>query len=254
MATLPPDENMPIPEAQGDEPQGNPWESWQGAGIDPSYDPHQARQALGFWDALRNRDQRDYALEQLVRNDLPDGMSWREAQEILRGQQEPQETPWDQFGQQEEPEYEEQQYMPQQQPQFDPRQFQQAVDFTVDQKIAAYEQQRQQEAQQAAFEQEFQREAQRVSGQYKMGDEETVWLAAQANMMRQNMPYASTSEVMDQAGKQIDGVLKARLQAMTQQQQETPAAPMPPGSTPSDQQVPDSAESLREAGRRFFSN
>ena len=247
MATNPPPEQTPpIPEPEG-APGANPWESWQGAGIDPSYDPHQARQALGFWDALRNRDQRDYALEQLVRNELPDGMSWREAREALAGMNQAP-NPWDQMDQ----DAPEQHY---DQPQtLDPNALRQAIEYEMEQRFAARDAQAEQTRQQQAYEAEFTSEASRVAKANDLDEQETLYLAAEANMLRASMPYAPTSQVMDEAGKRYIARMNARLQSLTQIQQGGPAAPLPPGAIPSDQQVPKNAEEANEAARRFFVN
>ena len=253
MATLPPPEDMPIPETN--EPAEDPWAQWRGAGIDPSYDPQQARQAIGFWDALRNRDQRDYALEQLVRNELPDGMSWRDARELL-AQQSQKPSPWDGLGGGDpgyaDPAYADQNY--QQPPALDPNALREAIEYEMEQRFAARDAAAEESRRQQAYESEFTSEASRVAKQHKLDDHETLYLAAEANMLRASMPYAPTSQLMDEAGKRYVASVNSRLQALSQIQEGSPAAPLPGGPIPSDQQVPQNAQEAQEAARRFFNN
>jgi hypothetical protein len=55
-------------------------------------------------------------------------------------------------------------------------------------------------------------------------------------MLRQQMPYASTAEVMEAAGKQYMDEMNAYFRDMSMRQQDTPAPPMPGGPIPSAEQ------------------
>jgi hypothetical protein len=61
-------------------------------------------------------------------------------------------------------------------------------------------------------------------------------------MLRQQMPYASTAEVMEAAGKQYMDEMNAYFRDMSMRQQDTPAPPMPGGPIPSEFQPPRNAE------------
>ncbi|MEQ8914341.1 MAG: hypothetical protein RIE03_18770, partial [Pseudomonadales bacterium] len=70
-APPPPPEQEAAPPAP--EPEGNPWESWQQAGLDPTaFDPHEVRNAANFFQALKNPDQRQYALSYLANQLRPE--------------------------------------------------------------------------------------------------------------------------------------------------------------------------------------
>lgn len=245
MATLPP---PPEPlEGADPEPSGpNPWDNWQAAGIDPSYDPHQAREALNFWRALGNRDQREYAVQQVAGDFLPEGMSIREAREILS--QHGQEDPWAQItggGYEEE-------YAEPAAPALDPQAFRNAIDSEIERRLAERDQRDAQERAQMEYEAEFTREVDRVGDQHSLEGEERLWLAAQANVLRQEQPYATTAQIMDEAGKRFMANVNRRLQALSQAQQDHPAPPLPGGAIPSPDQVPQNVEQAQEAARRFF--
>ena len=242
----------PATPPEGDPPPpGTPWDGWAGAGIDPNYDPQQARQALGFWDALRNRDQRDYAVEQLVRGDLPQGMSWAQAQQILQDAAQPPD-PWQ--GVVTPPGTDpNEMYYESQAPPIDPDALRKAMEAEMDRRFAERDQQQQQQRQQEAFEAEFARETERVAEKFGLSREEMPWLAAQANLLHPSMPYATTSQLVEAAGEAVNKQLMARLQALaTQQETKPPAAPLPPGSVPSDQQVPQNAQDSNKAAEDFF--
>jgi len=247
MATTPPPDFTPEPPAP--EPQPDPWAPLAQRGFDPSrYDPDAIVNGANLYTALRSRDYQEGAITDVLRHaGFPDGISVRELRELAQAQQQP--DPWaDLAPQQPEPEY----YAEPQQPAFDPRVFQSAIEQEINRRFAERDQAQQEAQRQQAFEAEFTREAERVAKQHDFDQEEVLWLAAQANMLRESMPYATTDQVMDAAGKRISDRMNARLQALSQRQETAPAAPLPGGAIPSDQQVPQSADEAREAARRFF--
>lgn len=248
MATTPPPDFTPEPPAP--EPQPDPWAPLAQRGFDPTrYDPDAIVNGANLYTALRSRDYQEGAIADVLRHaGFPDGLSVRELRELAQAQQQP--DPWaDLVPQQPEPEYYAE---PQQSPTPDPRMFQSAIEQEIERRFALRDQQAEEARQQQAYEAEFMREADRVAKEYDFGQQETRWLAVEANDLRQAMPYATTDQVMDAAGKRIDERDRKRLQALSQRQESAPAAPLPGGAIPSDQQVPQSAEEAREAGRRFF--
>ena len=246
MATNPPPDFTPEPVAE--EPAPNPWAPLEERGFRPDqYEPDEIVNGAQWYKAFNSRDYRDSALGQALKaSGFPEDLSVRELRELAQ-QARVEADPWAAMQQQPEEEY----YEPQQ-PAFDPQAIQAAVEAQVERKIQAYQEQQEQQRQQAAYEAEFTREAERVAKSHDFAPEELLWLASEANNLRQSMPYATTSEVMDKAGEKINGALTRRLQAMAAKQQDTTAAPLPGGPIPSDMQVPQNAQEANEAMRRMF--
>jgi hypothetical protein len=249
MATNPPD--FQVPDGEPAAPETNPWENWQSAGIDPSYDPGQARQALSFWDALSNRDQREYAVEQIVRNELPEGMTWREVKEIARQQAAAaQPDPWENvMGQPQEEQY----YEPQAQA-IDPAALRAALRAEMEQEFSQRDQAAAQQRQQEEFQAEFTRETEKAVEKQKLSKDWMPAIAAEANLLHQHMPYATTEQLVEAAGVKVKKQLLAQIHALSQMQDESPAAPLPGGATPSAQQVPQNAREAQDAAKNFFVN
>ena len=151
------------------------------------------------------------------------------------------------------PQAEEEYYQPQQ-PAFDPQALQQAVNAQIAQQFAEYQAQQQQAQQQAAYEAEFTREIEKAAKDRDFDDAWMLPLAAEANSLRQSMPYATTAEIAKQAAERIDAAVTKRLQALSTRQQETTSPGLPPGPLPSGQQVPQSVAEANEAAKRFFTN
>jgi hypothetical protein len=116
------------------------------------------------------------------------------------------------------------------------------VQAEVERRLAAFQAEQQAQKQQEAYEQEFSSHLDRVAGQHSLKPSQKIGLAAQANMLRQQMPYASTAEVMEAAGKQYMDEMNAYFRDMSMRQQDTPAPPMPGGPIPSEFQPPRNAE------------
>lgn len=251
MATNPPPDFTPEPQAAEEAPAPSPWAPLEERGFRPDqYEPDEIVNGAQWYRAFNNRDYRDSALGQALKaSGFPEDLSVRELRELAQ-QARANEDPWAALAPAE-PEYEE--YAPQQ-PAFDPHAIQAAVDAQVERKMQQFQEQQQAAQQQAAYEAEFTREAERVAKSHEFEPEELLWLASEANNLRQSMPYATTAEVMEKAGEKINGVLTKRLQAMATKQQQTTSAPLPPGSIPSPQQVPQNAQEAREAMRQFFTN
>lgn len=246
MATNPPPDFTPDPVVE--EPAPNPWAPLEERGFRPDqYEPDEIVQGAQWYKAFNSRDYRDSALGQALKaSGFPEDLSVRELRELAQQQASQVQDPWAAMQQPEEEYYESQQ------PAFDPAQIQAAVEAQVERKIQAYQQEQEQARQQQAYEAEFTREAERVAKSHDFEPEELLWLASEANNLRQSMPYATTSEVMDKAGEKINAVLTKRLQAMAAKQQNTTAAPLPGGPIPSDMQVPQNAEEARAAMRQVF--
>lgn len=252
MATTPPTPDF-MPDPPADEPPASdPWAPLTQRGFDPQrYDPDEVVNGANLYKALRSRDYQEGAIADILRTaGFGDDVNVRELREMY--QQSRQADPWDQLAPQgAEPDYG---YEPQPPP-FDPNMLRNAIDAEIERRFAERDQRAAEQAQQQAFEAEFAREAQRVAKANDLDDQEVVWLAAQANMLRESMPYATTGQVMDEAGKRITNRLNQRLQALAQRQEsEAPSAGLPAGPTPSDQQVPQDVAQAREAARRFFNN
>lgn len=245
----PPDFNQEPPAAD-EPPAPDPWAPLTQRGFDPSrYDPEAIVNGANLYTALRSRDYQEGAIADVLRHaGFPEGLSVRELREMA--QQAQQQDPWEAMNQPQD----EQGYYEPQAPAFDPRQLQSAIDAEIERRFAERDRQAAERERQQAFEAEFTREAQRVAKANDFDEEEVVWLAAQANMLRESMPYATTQQVMDAAGERIVGRLNKRLQALAQRQESAPSGGMPPGPTPSDQQVPQNAEEARAAARQFFTN
>jgi len=248
MATTPPPDFAPEPPAE--EPTPDPWAPLTQRGFDPSqYDPDEVVHGANLYKALRSRDYREGAIADILRQaDFPDGVTVSDLREMARQSQ--QTDPWEQFA----PQHDGQEYYEPQAPAFDPNQLRAVLDAEIERRFAERDAAQQEQQRQQAFEAEFTREAERVAKQHDFDSDETVWLATTANVIRESMPYATTAQVMDEAGKRINDRMNQRLQALTQRQQDAPAPGLPPGPTPSDQQVPQDAQQAREAARRFFTN
>lgn len=233
------------PEPVVPDPAPNPWEPLTQRGFDPTgYDPDEIVNGANLYKALTSRDYRDGAVQQVLNYaGFPEGTSLQDLREYARQQSE--RDPWA-FGGQED-EYEEQPGYAQQ---FDPRQFQSAVDQTVERRLAEFQQRLEAEKQQQAYEQEFTSHLDRVAGQHNLGNELKVGLAAHANMLRQQMPYASTEQVLDAAGKSFIDAMNNQFRQMAMQQQDTPTPPMPGGPIPSQTQPAQNAQEAAEMWRQ----
>lgn len=251
MASNPPPDYVPQEPQEPQQQEPSRWEILEQRGFDPSrYDPDAVVNGANLYTALRSRDYRDGAISDILRNaGFPEDLSVQELRELAMQRQQP--DPWEQFGGQQEEEY----YDPQpQQPAFDPNALRSAIDAEIERRFAERDQRMEEQRRQEAYEQEFAHHVDRVAKANDFDSQEVVWLAAEANMLRSQMPYATTQQVLDEAGNRMNARLNARLQALSQRQEAAPAAPMPAGPNPSDQQVPQSAEEARQAARRFFTN
>jgi hypothetical protein len=232
------------PEMQPDAPvvpdvPENPWAPLEQRGFRPDgYEPDEIVNGANLYKALTSRDYRDGAIAQVLQyGGFPEGVSLQDLRDYARQQAE--QDPWDQFSQ---PEAEEYEQPVQYQQAFDPRQLQPVVQAEVERRLAAFQAEQQAQKQQEAYEQEFTSHLDRVSGQHSLKPSQKIGLAAQANMLRQQMPYASTAEVMEAAGKQYMDEMNAYFRDMSMRQQDTPAPPMPGGPIPSEFQPPRNAE------------
>jgi hypothetical protein len=241
------------PEIQPDAPvvpeaPVNPWAPLEERGFRPDgYEPDEIVNGANLYKALTSRDYRDGAIAQVLQyGGFPEGVSLQDLRDYARQQAE--QDPWAQFGQPEDAEEYEQPAQYQQA--FDPRQLQPVVQAEVERRLAEFQAQQEAQKQQEAYEQEFTSHLERVAGQHSLKPSQKIGLAAQANMLRQQMPYASTAEVMEAAGKQYMDEMNAYFRDMSMRQQDTPAPPMPGGPQPSEFQPPRNAQEAAELWRQ----
>jgi hypothetical protein len=241
------------PEIQPEQPIApeapvNPWAPLEERGFRPDgYEPDEIVNGANLYKALTSRDYRDGAIAQVLQyGGFPEGVSLQDLRDYARQQAE--QDPWAQFGQPED--VEEYEQPAQYQQAFDPRQLQPVVQAEVERRLAEFQAQQEAQKQQEAYEQEFTSHLDRVAGQHSLKSSQKIGLAAQANMLRQQMPYASTAEVMDAAGKQYMDEMNAYFRDMSMRQQDTPAPPMPGGPIPSDFQPPRNAQEAAELWRQ----
>lgn len=220
-------ENMVPPEVPAPEPQAeaNPWDQWQQAGLDPTaFDPHEVRNAAQFFNALKNPDQRQYALSAFAAQ-LRD-----EERGIFAGQQQDDDEPY--YGDPGEEEY------GYEGAGLDPS----AIEQIVEKRLAAFQQEQAAQRQQEAYQQEFERELLRATAD-GYDDNERVWIASTALNLRQSDPYSTTGQLVDNAREQYDAAVQRRLQQAAQRQQQVNAdVSVPNGQVPSPHQVPRSPE------------
>jgi hypothetical protein len=241
------------PEMQPDAPvvpdvPENPWAPLEQRGFRPDgYEPDEIVNGANLYKALTSRDYRDGAIAQVLQyGGFPEGVSLQDLRDYARQQVE--QDPWAQFSPQEDAEEYEQPVQYQQG--FDPRQLQPVVQAEVERRLAEFQAEQQAQKQQEAYEQEFTSHLDRVAGQHSLKPSQKIGLAAQANMLRQQMPYASTAEVMEAAGKQYMDEMNAYFRDMSMRQQDTPAPPMPGGPQPSEFQPPRNAQEAAELWRQ----
>jgi hypothetical protein len=230
----------PDPAAAAAPPEGppasNPWEPLQARGFDPSgYDPDAIVNGANLYKALTSRDYQEGAVQQVLRHaGFPEDLSVQELRQMVQEAREAQNDPYAAFyGDPNDP------YGNPAPAPFDPRQMQEIVSQQVSQQLQQFQQQQAEVERQRQYETEFQREVERVSGAKQFEDSEQIWLAAEAQRLRQSMPYATTAQIVDKAGEEIQGRLMRRLQAMSQQVvAEQPAPGLPQGGMIPAQQQP----------------
>lgn len=222
------DENVGMPDMSGDvseQPveQPSPWASWEQAGIDPtSMNPEDVRSATQFFEAMRNPDQRGYALSYFA-SQLSD-----EDRSTVFGQPPAQQ---DDDGFEDYGEYDDGEQM------LTPDQ----VQAMIQQSLSEYQQKATEEARQQQVQQEFERELLRATDGY--GDHERTWVAASALSIRNQNPYLTTAQVVDQARKQYEDAVQQRFtRVAASQQQSNSGVQLPPGAPPSGNQPPRTPE------------
>lgn len=245
----------PRPEAQA-EPQSNPWEPWQQAGFDPSeVNPYDVRQAFDGWQALGNRDTRGYMLERMMQgNELPEGMSWQEAQEAIQqawqSRQDPfgygQPDPYGQQGQQyaEPDQYgiTQQEYADAAQQGVDPYQLRQVWQQDMRQELSQFQQQLEQQYQERQTAEEFTRGMDQLRSSHNLSESDMAFLAPRA--VEYVQPGVPMTQAIEQAYKDFDDWRRNAIASMAQQQQQAPQTFNPGGMPASPEQPP---RSLSEA-------
>lgn len=222
-ALPPPPGEEPIPESEASL-SPSPWEPWQQAGWNPQeVNPYEARQAYEGWQALGNRDTRGYMLERMLQgNELPEGMSWGEAQEIIQQAHQQRQDPFAQFAP--EPAYQEHAYAPEpdyaQQPGIDPYQLRQAWQQDMNNTLSQFQEQMQQDNQQRQQVEEFGRGLDGLRQQHGLSESDMTFLAPRAAEYAQN--GTQISQAVEQAYRDFDEWRRNALSSMSQQQGQVP--------------------------------
>lgn len=234
-----------VPEPEAEAPAEAPW--WQAGGWDAEPDVHQLRQHQQYYNAMQDRNTRDFYLEQTLRsgNELPEGMSLAEAKEILRAAHKQANDPWAQAYQ--EPEVDEG-------PQFDitrlPDIIDQRVNQTVEQRINAYQQQQAQETANRQAEQDFNAELGRFRDQNGLDDRELGMLRNHAISLAQqpNATFNSVKDVVSAAYKDMEAVRDHWLATAAERQLQAPQRISPAGPSTTTEALP---KNLREVVERL---
>lgn len=247
----------PQPESHA-EPQGNPWEPWQQAGFDPQeVNPYDVRQAYDGWQALGNRDTRGYMLERMLAgNELPEGMSWQEAQEAIQMAHQARQDPFGYgqpqgyadpygvqgYGQPDQYGITQQDYADAAQQGVDPYQLRQVWQQDMRQELTQFQQQLEQQYEERQQAEEFTRGMDQVKSQYNLSDADMAYLAPRA--VEYVQPGVLMTQAIDQAYKDFDEWRRNAIASMAQQQQSAPQTFAPQGLAASPDQPP---RSLQEA-------
>lgn len=245
----------PPPEAESQAtPQNNPWEPWQQAGWEPNeVNPYEVRQAYDGWQALGNRDTRDYMLERMLAgNELPEGMSWQDAKEVIQyawqQQQDPfaqqqMADPYAQPGQPDQYGYTQQDYDQAAAQGIDPYQLREAWQHDMRSELQQFQQQLEQQYEERAQAEEFTRSMDALKGQYSLNDSDMSFIAPRAAEYVQ--PGVPMTQAVEQAFKDFDEWRRSAIASMAnQQQQQAPQTFSPGGMAASPDQPP---RSLSEA-------
>lgn len=246
----------PQPESQA-APQNNPWEPWQQAGWQPEeVNPYEVRQAYDGWQALGNRDTRGYMLERMLAgNELPEGMSWQEAQEAIQQawqmRQDPFAQPMDPYaGQQDQYGYTQQDYADAAAQGIDPYQLRQAWQQDMRSELQQFQQQLEQQYEERAQVEEFTRSMDSLKGQYNLNDSDMSFIAPRAAEYVQ--PGVPMSQAIEQAYRDFDEWRRSAIASMASQQQQAPQTFSPGGIAASPDQPPRSlAEAASMMENRF---
>jgi len=261
------------------EPDVNPWETWESAGFAPSeYDPVEVRNAWDGWSALSDRDQRPYLLERMLQgNEIPEGMSVNELSEAANLYWQAKNDP---FGnddtsfddpQQYQQQYQQQQYQqdgggfePQHQYQGDPQYseqsqrnmdpnylqsvWQQDIESAVDRRFSEMDTQYQ-ERQQLD---EFKSEMDRVRSENNLSDSDLQFIAPRA--VEYIQPGQPVSNAVKQAFGEFDEWRRNSLANYAQQQGRAPQTHAPTGFSASPDQPPRSLAEAQEQMMQRLSN
>lgn len=244
----------PQPEAEA-APQNSAWEPWQQAGWQPDeVNPYEVRQAYDGWQALGNRDTRDYMLERMLQgNELPEGMSWQDAKEVIQQAWQQQQDPFAQQGYGQQPYgqpgqvdqygYTQQDYDQAAAQGIDPYQLRQAWQQDMRSELQQFQQQLEQQYEERAQVEEFTRSMDSLKGQYSLNDSDMSFIAPRAAEYVQ--PGVPMSQAIEQAYKDFDEWRRSAIASMaSQQQQQAPQTFSPGGMAASPDQPP---RSLTEA-------
>lgn len=223
----------PQPESHA-EPQNSQWEEWQRAGWQPDeVNPYDVRQAYDGWQALGNRDTRGYMLERMMQgNELPEGMSWQEAQEAIQQAWQQRQDPFQQYGGQPDPygQYGQQQGYgngPTQQDYadaaaqgIDAYQLREIWRQDMQQEMQQFQQQFMQQQQEQQQVEEFTRTMDSLRSQHNLNDTDMSFIAPRAAEYAQ--PGVPMQQAIEQAYKDFDDWRRSALAAAATQQQAAP--------------------------------
>lgn len=213
-------------------PQGAQWEEWQRAGWQPDeVNPYDVRQAYDGWQALGNRDTRGYMLERMLQgNELPEGMSWQEAQEAIQSAWQQRQDPFmqqqmasDHYGYQQPYGNQgpsQQDYADAAAQGIDAYQLREIWKQDMQQELQSFQQQlmaQQQEQQQV---EEFTRSMDSLRGQYGLSESDMSFIAPRAAEYVQ--PGVPMQQAIDQAYKDFDDWRRSALASAASQQQAAP--------------------------------
>jgi len=246
----------PQPEAEA-QPQNNPWEPWQQAGWEPNeVNPYEVRQAYDGWQALGNRDTRDYMLERMMQgHELPDGMSWQDAKEAIQQAWQMQQDPFMQeadpyYGQQQMDPYGQEQYSEPVNPAVDPYALRQAWQHDMRGELQQFQQQLQEEYEERAMAEDFNRSMHSLRDQHNLSDSDVAFIAPRVQDYIR--PDAPISQAVEQAYREFDEWRRNAIASMAGQQQQAPQTFSPGGIAASPDQPPRSiAEAAQMMENRF---
>jgi hypothetical protein len=235
--------NDPSPD-EGNYTAPSPWSSWEQAGWDPSSsNPYQVREALNFYSALQDRNQRDFYLERtLAGHELPEGMSLSEAKEAIAAAHKAKMDPWSRLeesgiGMDEDIGLQA----------LDQSQLDQVIQARIDSALQAERDRQSQERFQQQLEAEFSREFERVKSTNNLTDDEAGFIAAHASTLYQQNPNMPMSTYFDQAHSAYMTNQERRFAEWAKQQGQAPATTSPGSSAaPASDQQPQNMDDVKK--------
>lgn len=255
------DDSIQMPDPEGDAtphpPAASQWEPWAQAGWDPAeVNPYEARQAYDGWQALGNRDTRGYMLERMLQgNELPEGMSWEQAQGAIQREWQSQQDPFQNQQQQgygyQQDQYQQDQYQPSDQDYadiaaqqgIDPNQLRQVWQNDMTQQLQQFRTQMDTDYQQRQQVEEFGRGMDSLRAQHNLSETDMTFLTPRAAEYAQQ--GVAMNQAMESAFRDFDEWRRNSLASMGQQQGQAPQNFASQGGIPASPEQP--AQTLAEA-------